>query len=446
MNSNVELIENFDVLWTKEDRLALALSGGVDSIVLFHLLVTKYCHTYKELVVFHINHGLRKESYEEAEFVEKFVSNYDIRFYKKELEMNSLARDKHISEEMLARELRYKTFNEMAVKENITKILTAHHKNDQVENILMRLLTGRSMDYNLTIDNNGKYGNLTIYRPLLNVLKETLEQYAQENNLKYYTDESNFDTDYTRNNIRHNIIPLLNDVSTASFDNLINFAQYYKNINDELKTRVLANKDNYILEKNQERVVLSRAEVLSLSAEEIYFLLKDILMEDLGVFDVTQRALFKVVEQLRNNLGNKSYDLKNNLKIVSEYRVIYIHKIGKKCYNDKMELIIDDVCKDKIYKFCQSEFLITTNNEEAEIGFNKEDLPLLITTKRQGDRLRRGNISKKLSRFFIDEKIPKEIRSQIPVVRSGEKVLGIIGLDTKINKDKRYDYYIKTKG
>ena len=79
-------------------------------------------------------------------------------------------------------------------------------------------------------------------------------------------------------------------------------------------------------------------------------------------------------------------------------------------------------------------------------GFNKEDLPLLITTKRQGDRLRRGNITKKLSRFFIDEKIPKEIRSQIPVVRSGEKVLGIIGLDTKINKDKRYDYYIKTKG
>ena len=227
---------------------------------------------------------------------------------------------------------------------------------------------------------------------------------------------------------------------------IINFAKYYKNINDELKTRLLANKDNYILEKNQEKVVLSRAEVLSLSAEEIYFLLKDILMEDLGVFDVTQRALFKVVEQLLNNSGNKSYDLKNNLKIVSEYRVIYIHKIEKKCYNDKMELIIDEVCENMLYKFYQSEFLITTNNEEAEIGFDKEDLPLLITTKRQGDRLQRGNITKKLSRFFIDEKVPKDIRNQIPVVRSGEKVLGIIGLDTKVNKNKKYDYYIKTKG
>ena len=446
MNSNVELIENFDVLWTKEDRLALALSGGVDSIVLFHLLVTKYRHTYKELVVFHINHGLRKESYEEAEFVEKFVSNYDIRFYKKELEMNSLARDKHISEEMLARELRYKAFNEMAAKENITKILTAHHKNDQVENILMRLLTGRSMDYNLVIDNKGRHGNLTIYRPLLNVLKETLEQYAQENNLKYYTDESNFDTDYTRNNIRHNIIPLLNDVSTASFDNLINFAKYYKNINDELKTRLLANKDNYILEKNQEKVVLSRAEVLSLSAEEIYFLLKDILMEDLGVFDVTQRALFKVVEQLLNNSGNKSYDLKNNLKIVSEYSVIYVHKIEKKCYNDKIELIIDEVDINKVYTFHQSNFLITTTNNSSEVGFNKEDLPLMVTAKRDGDRIQRGKVSKKLSRLFIDEKIPKELRDKLPVIRNKDGVLGVLGINTKVNKNKKYDYYINTKG
>lgn len=447
MNSNVELIENFDVLWTKEDRLALALSGGVDSIVLFHLLVTKYRHTYKELVVFHINHGLRKESYEEAEFVEKFVSNYDIRFYKKELEMNSLARDKHISEEMLARELRYKAFNEMAAKENITKILTAHHKNDQVENILMRLLTGRSMDYNLAIDNKGRHGNLTIYRPLLNVLKETLEQYAQENNLKYYTDESNFDTDYTRNNIRHNIIPLLNDVSTASFDNLINFAEYYKNINDELKTRLLANKDNYILEKNQEKVVLLRAEVLSLSAEEIYFLLKDILMADLGVFDVTQRALFKVVEQLLNNSGNKSYDLKNNLKIISQYETLYIHKIEKKCYNDKIEIIIDKICESSVYEFYQNKFIISTDAKDSEIGFNKSELPLLVTIKKEGDRVRRGEINKKLSRIFIDEKVPKELRDTLPVIRNNKgEVLGVLGIGTKVNKNKIYDYYIKMKG
>ena len=227
---------------------------------------------------------------------------------------------------------------------------------------------------------------------------------------------------------------------------MINFSSYYQNINAELKNKVLEDKNDYVIAEEDGKVELNKEKLLENTKEEIYFLLRDILANNFGIFDVKQRALFTIIEDLKNRNNNKSYDLKNNLKIISEYDSIYVHKIEKKCYNDKMKLIIDDVCKDKIYKFCQSEFLITTNNEEAEIGFNKEDLPLLITTKRQGDRLRRGNITKKLSRFFIDEKIPKEIRSQIPVVRSGEKVLGIIGLDTKINKDKRYDYYIKTKG
>ena len=437
---------DINILWQKNDKIALGLSGGVDSIALFHLLVTEYKESYKELVAFHINHGLREQSYEEAEFVENFVKNYNVKFYKKELNMKDLVRDSHTSEEMLARKLRYEAFEEMSLLEGGVKLITAHHKNDQVENILMRLLSGRSIDYNLMIEEKTTIGELTVYRPLLNVLKIDLEQYANKNDLKYYVDSTNFDTDYTRNNIRHNIIPLLNDVNTASFDNLINFSSYYQNINTELKNKVLEVKDDYVISKEEDKVELDKNKLLKNTKEEIYFLLRDILANNFGIFDVKQRALFTIIEDLKSKNNNKSYDLKNNLKIVSEYSVIYVHKIEKKCYNDKMELIIDDVCKDKIYKFCQSEFLITTNNEEAEIGFNKEDLPLLITTKRQGDRLQRGNITKKLSRFFIDEKVPKDIRNQIPVVRSGEKVLGVIGLDTKVNKNKKYDYYIKTKG
>ena len=74
---------DINILWQKTDKIALGLSGGVDSIALFHLLVTKYKESYKELVAFHINHGLREQSYEEAEFVENFVKNYNVKFYKK---------------------------------------------------------------------------------------------------------------------------------------------------------------------------------------------------------------------------------------------------------------------------------------------------------------------------------------------------------------------------
>ena len=436
-----------NTLWNKEDKIAIALSGGVDSIVLFHLLVTEYKDSYKELVVFHINHGLREESYEEAEFVEKFVKDFDVKFYKEELSMSDLERDSHTSEEMLARELRYQAFNKMAKLEGVTKLLTAHHKNDQVENILMRLLTGRSIDHSLAICEEIEMAGLTIYRPLLNSLKAELEEYAGENNLHYYVDATNFDTDYTRNNIRHNIVPLLNDVNSGSFDNLINFANYYQNINNNLKKAILSNKDNYIFSRDEDKISLVKDKFLELNEEEMYFLLKDLIVDELGIFDVKQRAIFDVVSSLKKNSGNKSYDLKNNLKIISQYESIYIHKIEKKCYNDRIEIIIDKIYENSVYEFYQNKFIISTDAKDSEIGFNKSELPLHITTKKEGDRVRRGEINKKLSRIFIDEKVPKELRDTLPVIRNNKgEVLGVLGIGTKVNRNKIYDYYIKMKG
>ena len=437
---------DINILWQKTDKIALGLSGGVDSIALFHLLVTKHKESYKELVAFHINHGLREQSYEEAEFVENFVKHYNVKFYKKELNMKDLVRDSHTSEEMLARKLRYDAFEEMSSLEGGVKLITAHHKNDQVENILMRLLSGRSMDYNLMIEEKTTIGNLEVYRPLLNVLKADLEQYADKYDLKYYVDSTNFDTDYTRNNIRHNIVPLLNDVNAASFDNLINFSSYYQNINAELKNKVLEDKNDYVIAEEDGKVELNKEKLLENTKEEIYFFLRDILENNFDIFDVKQRALFTIIEDLKNRNNNKSYDLKNNLKIISEYNSIYVHKIEKKCYNDKIELIIDEVDITKVYTFHQSNFLITTTNNSSEVGFNKEDLPLIVTTKRDGDRIQRGKVSKKLSRLFIDEKIPKELRDTLPVIRNKDGILGVLGINTKVNKNKKYDYYINTKG
>ena len=437
---------DINILWQKTDKIALGLSGGVDSIALFHLLVTEYKESYKELVAFHINHGLREQSYEEAEFVENFVKNYNVKFYKKELNMKDLIRDSHTSEEMLARKLRYEAFEEMSSLEGGVKLITAHHKNDQVENILMRLLSGRSMDYNLMIEEKTTIGKLAVYRPLLNILKADLEQYADKNDLKYYVDLTNFDIDYTRNNIRHNIVPLLNDVNAASFDNLINFSSYYQNINTELKNKVLEDKNDYVISTKDGKVELDKEKLLKNTKEEICFLLRDILANNFGIFDVKQRALFAIIEDLKSRNNNKSYDLKNNLKIISEYNSIYVHKIEKKWYNDKIELIIDEVDVNKVYTFHQSNFLITTTNNSSEVGFNKEDLPLVVTTKRDGDRIQRGKVSKKLSRLFIDEKIPKELRDKLPIIRNKDGILGVLGINTKVNKNKKYDYYINTKG
>ena len=87
-----------------------------------------------------------------------------------------------------------------------------------------------------------------------------------------------------------------------------------------------------------------------------------------------------------------------------------------------------------------------SNSGGQVVSVDKGDLPLIVTTKRDGDRIQRGKVSKKLSRLFIDEKIPKELRDKLPVIRNKDGVLGVLGINTKVNKNKKYDYYINTKG
>lgn len=435
---------NFNILWEKHEKIALALSGGVDSIVLFHLLVTKYQDTYKELVIFHINHGLREESAEEENYVLEIAAAYGVKCYVKKLNMTQLTKRQHTSEEMLARELRYNAFSEMLEESKAALVLTAHHKNDCIENIIMRLLSGRSIDYSLSIEQKAIINGVEVRRPLLDITKEELQSYAAKNNLTFYEDKTNNDIDYTRNYIRHKIVPLLNEVNEGSFNNLVNFSNYYSNINKRLKDRVLNEKQNYIEKIGKNKITFSNDLLEIYNDEEIFFIIKDVLTNYFGVFDIKQRAIFTALKTFRQDNSNKDYNLKNNLKISREYGTIYIHKIEKKWYNDKIELIIDSI-DTKEYKFGSKTLIISTKSSEGGIGFSKEDLPLIITHRKTGDKIKRGSIIKKLSRILIDEKVPKEIRDELLVIRSDEEILGVLGL-TKQSKKIKYDYYINMKG
>lgn len=434
-----------NLLWKKSDKIALCLSGGVDSVVLFNLLISEYKESYRELVVFHINHGLREESYEEAKFVLNLAAKNNINIKMAELDIKNKIRDTHISEEMFARELRYSEFKKMAIKENVDCILTAHHKNDNIENIVMRLLVGRSIDYNLAIEKKTKIKGMNVYRPLLDVYKRELEEYAKKNNIFYYTDISNFNTDYTRNYVRHNIIPIFEEMTGASIDNLINFATYYKNINNYIKSNSIKMLDELIIEKKDDICTLDYEKLKKLQREEIFLILKEIIVSHFKIIDIKNRTLLDISSKIKNQEGNQSYDLKKNLKIVKDYCNISICKIEKKCYNDKIEINIVNIEECDIYNFNDYLFSISRINDKAEIGFNMEDLPLKITSRQAGDTIKRGNITKKLSRLFIDEKIPKSIRERLPIVRNNKnEIIGILGMGTRVNK--KYNYYIKMKG
>lgn len=432
------------VLWHKNEKIALALSGGVDSIVLFHLLTTTYKDSYKELVVFHINHGLRVESTEEELFVRKLTNEKNIKIHIAQLDLQNKNRPSHISEEMLARKLRYEHFEKFAKLENITTILTAHHKNDCVENILFRLLTGRGTNSTLSIEERAIINNLTVLRPCLNNLKEDIIDFAKKKNLTYYDDISNFNTDYSRNYIRHEIVPLLNTVNNASLDNLVNFANNYKELNEFFSFKLKETIKSLDCIITVDKIKINFAKFLKLSPLEKSRLVEHFILENFQIFDVSKKAISTIVTHLNEFSGNVSFDLKDNLKIIKEYQTLTICKFEKKCYNDKIEITKENLTEDFNCNFNNHNFIITTDKEAAEIGVYNSDLPLSITNRKNGDTLKRGNITKKISRLFIDEKIPKSLRDSLPIVRnnSGE-ILGVLGINSKVNNKTNFDYYIK---
>lgn len=200
----------------KNQKVGLAVSGGVDSMVLLDVF-TKISKSFNlKLFILHYNHKWRKESYLDAELVKKYCKKHDLRFIYKE------SKGRILKDEAIAREQRYSFFKASAKKEKFNIICTAHHEDDQVETILFRLSRGTGPNGLLPIK---KFldlpKNVKIYRPLLGFTKEQIYKYAKELKLPYLEDKTNDDTKYKRNLIRKEIIPLLKKINESAVSNIL---------------------------------------------------------------------------------------------------------------------------------------------------------------------------------------------------------------------------------
>ena len=164
-------------LWNNTEHIVI-LSTGVDSMSLFHNLLSQSSRTYKQLTCLHVNHGLREASHKEEAFIEAFCKQYEITCYVKHLNLTDVvAQGKSIQVD--ARQLRYEWFDEMMKRLDADVLLTRHHLDDRLETIFYRLFTGRSTRSTLGIDVQSIRNHYTICRPLLEVSKEDIRDYRQ---------------------------------------------------------------------------------------------------------------------------------------------------------------------------------------------------------------------------------------------------------------------------
>jgi tRNA(Ile)-lysidine synthase len=208
-------------MYLEEDRVLLGVSGGRDSMVMLDIL-----HKLKNILkisiaVAHLNHSLRDSADEEEDFVEKECRKRNIPFYSKKVDVLKYAEENKMGVEEAARKIRYDFFNEIMEEKRYEKIAVAHYSKDLSETLLYRLSKGTGI--------YGVAGMLPIYknvtRPILILNFEKLEKYVTINNVKYVIDESNYDTKYMRNKIRHEILPKFEEINIKYEEAFFRFAE-----------------------------------------------------------------------------------------------------------------------------------------------------------------------------------------------------------------------------
>ncbi len=410
-----------NLLFDKNDRILLAISGGVDSIVMLHLFIFyKY-----NIEVAHCNFMLREnDSLADENFVKDICTQNNIPFHCKQFNTKTYAANNKISIEEAARDLRYNWFDSLLTKQNLTCVATAHHKNDVGETILLNMVRGTGIA--------GLHGIMPklkkIVRPLLFATKKDIEQYATENKILFRIDKSNSLNIYTRNKIRNQIIPIIETINPDFISTINTLADIVKDTENIFNYYINTIKNNSIIIDNG-TIIIDTKKINS-----------EVLNKTL-VFELIKKYGFNTSQSVNiyNALGSsgKIFYANNYTLVVDRSKIIItketINNIDNKYIINQLpytlktetasyyfELIIVDKTSDINYK----------NKSFQYICFDKIRLPISIRKPLPGEYFSPYGLKgkKKISDYFIDKKIDI-ISKQKVLCLYHNKLVALLGLE-----------------
>jgi len=424
---NIDLrryIENKKI-FSKNETIVLALSGGVDSMVLFDILIN--IDLDLNVILAHVNHNKRKESKVEFEMMKKLAKTNNIPFegYEVRLTDNSNFHDD-------SRNQRYAFFKVVAQKHKATKIVVAHHLDDQVETIIMRLIRGTSFSGYAGIPSIRKDRNISIIRPLLKVSKKDIRDYARDYEILYYEDASNNEDFYTRNRYRNKIIPLLRIENPKLNDRILQFREYIESAdivldkikNKFIETNCFYNTVNLVEFNKLERII------------KIKVLTHIINTATNNTLEVMYEQYNSILKLCLSSSPNQSYSLGDSYTFKKEYDYIYIEK------DVPLVKINKEINKCGEYFISDNHSIIFSDNKIEhkdtnyfELCYNNEVFPLYIRNRENGDKIKLKVGTKKVKDVLIDQKVPKSKRDKLILISDNESVLWIPGIKKSLKDD-----------
>ena len=424
INKKYNLIENNDII-------VVGFSGGPDSVFLVEML-KKLQHFFNfKIYLVHINHLLRGEDADSDEnFSFEYAKKNNLEIFIKRIPVKEIAKEIGKTLEEVGREERYKFFSEIYEKVGATKIATAHNKDDQIETFLFRLIRGTSLQglEGIKIKNNN------VIRPISEIYKKDILEYLNKNEIQYKIDKTNFENEFTRNSIRLDLIPFIEERYNIKFKDKI--FSLIKEIRENNQNNSL-NLSDYTDSEN--RIILEKTKFLS------NFDKKNLLSLFLNKknIEVNRNKINEISSLIKNN-GTKKIDLDKTYRIVKDYTYLYIEDKKENCVINN-NVIQVKIPSEQIF----DNFKITVSAVE-NLDIPKEKNQYLLDAiyndiievryRKEGDRIFLGEKhSKKIKEIFIDQKIPKDIRDRLPIFLYNNTIFWIYNVKKayipKINKN-----------
>jgi len=396
-------------------KIFIAVSGGLDSMVMLHL----FQQLPYDIAVLHCNFQLRGlESFGDQDFIQNYCDQNEIPLFSTKFDTEAFAKDYKLSTQIAARELRYSWFYELLETENFDYILTAHHADDNLETFIINLTRGTGLDGLTGIPEQ----NDKVIRPLLPFSREEILKYAEENNIEWREDSSNATNKYLRNKIRHDLVPILKEINP----NFLNAFQKSQSYLQESKEMV------------EDASIMIYQQVAKEAGDDIHFDLNQ-----LKKLPNYRSYLYQWLNEFGFVAWNDIYDLVESQSgkqvFAAEFRLLknrdtlILSPILEE--DEKEEFKIDENVTDVNFplklKLSQVDDITIDSNKSIFVDAEKIQFPLVLRKWNEGDvfhPLGMKGQSKKVSKFFKDEKLSLIEKGKMWLLFSDNQIVWVVGM------------------
>ena len=397
----------------KNKVIAVALSGGKDSMCLLDLLLKSSKKLNITVKAVNIDHSIRgEESERDSNFVKDYCSKFNVplKFFK--VDAIKYSKENNLTVEEGARILRYNIFSSLLSENYADLIATAHHLSDNFETVLFNIFRGTSTK-GLTGIPDKRDGFI---RPLIDITRGEIDKYIEKNNIPFVEDSTNGDIDYTRNYLRNVVIPKILEKFPTAETSVKRLGEISREENDFLDD--LANKNldfndgKYYLPVDLSPILLKRA--------------TKTILYNLGIKKDYESVHFKDVLKLTTLKSGSKINLPKNVVAVKEYNKLAFYIEGEKREVKSVKFKVGK------FNFLDNTRIISATPLDNALVFDGDKIPenAVIRTKRDGDVFKKfGGGTKKLKDYLIDKKIPRADRDNLPLVAVDNKILIIFGVE-----------------